>query len=87
MLISQTESQSGARAAGGNDRFRSPDVGWDLIVNQNVFIEHVLPGATLRKLTEEEEVDSFQSIPMMRALSSHRILRKLSSCSCAQYSS
>ena len=34
--------------------FRSPDVGWDLIVNQNVFIERVLPGAILRKLSEEE---------------------------------
>ena len=34
--------------------FRSPDVGWDLIVNQNAFIERVLPGAILRKLTEEE---------------------------------
>jgi len=34
--------------------FRSPDVGWDLIVNQNVFIERILPGAILRKLTEEE---------------------------------
>jgi len=27
--------------------FRSPDVGWDLIVNQNAFIERVLPGAVL----------------------------------------
>jgi haloalkane dehalogenase len=34
--------------------FRSPGVGWDLIVNQNAFIERVLPGAILRKLTEEE---------------------------------
>ena len=34
--------------------FRSPDVGWDLIVNQNAFIERVLPGAILRKLSEEE---------------------------------
>ena len=34
--------------------FRTPDVGWDLIVNQNVFIERILPGAILRKLTEEE---------------------------------
>jgi haloalkane dehalogenase len=34
--------------------FRSPEVGWDLIVNQNVFIERFLPAAILRKLTEEE---------------------------------
>ncbi len=34
--------------------FRTRDVGWDLIVNQNVFIEQVLPGAIVRKLTEEE---------------------------------
>jgi haloalkane dehalogenase len=34
--------------------FRTPDVGWDLIVNQNAFIERVLPGAILRKLSEEE---------------------------------
>jgi len=34
--------------------FRTPDVGWDLIVNQNVFVEQVLPGAVVRQLTEEE---------------------------------
>ena len=34
--------------------FRAPEVGWNLIVNQNVFIERVLPGAILRKLSEEE---------------------------------
>jgi haloalkane dehalogenase len=34
--------------------FRSPGVGWDLIVNQNVFIERFLPGAIRRKLGEEE---------------------------------
>jgi len=34
--------------------FRTPEVGWDLVVNQNVFIERVLPGAILRKLSEEE---------------------------------
>ena len=34
--------------------FRTPEVGWDLIVNQNAFIEQVLPGAIVRKLTEEE---------------------------------
>ncbi len=34
--------------------FRTPDVGWDLIVNKNVFIEQVLPSATIRKLSDEE---------------------------------
>ncbi len=34
--------------------FRTPEVGWDLIVNQNVFVEQVLPGAVVRELTEAE---------------------------------
>lgn len=34
--------------------FRTPDVGWDMIVNQNVFIEQFLPSAVVRKLTEAE---------------------------------
>jgi haloalkane dehalogenase len=34
--------------------FRTPEVGWDLIVNQNLFVEQVLPGAIVRTLTEEE---------------------------------
>ncbi len=34
--------------------FRTPQVGWDMIVNQNMFVEQVLPGAIVRKLTEEE---------------------------------
>lgn len=34
--------------------FRTPEVGWNLIVNQNVFVEQVLPGAILRRLSEEE---------------------------------
>ena len=35
-------------------QFRTPDVGWDLVVNRNAFVEQVLPGAILRKLTDEE---------------------------------
>jgi haloalkane dehalogenase len=35
-------------------QFRTPEVGWDLLVNQNVFVESVLPGAIVRELTEEE---------------------------------
>jgi len=34
--------------------FRTPDVGWDMIVNKNMFVEQVLPEATVRKLREEE---------------------------------
>ena len=34
--------------------FRSPEIGWDLVVNQNAFIERVLPAAIRRKLTEVE---------------------------------
>ncbi|HJN44167.1 MAG: haloalkane dehalogenase [Acidobacteria bacterium] len=35
-------------------QFRTPEVGWDLIVNKHVFVEQVLPGAILRTLTPEE---------------------------------
>ncbi len=34
--------------------FRTPEVGWELIVHRNVFIEQVLPGGVVRKLTEAE---------------------------------
>src|SRR5688572_10082273 len=34
--------------------FRTPDVGWDLIVNQNVFVEKIIPGAVVRTLEEAE---------------------------------
>ena len=34
--------------------FRTPDVGWDMIVNQNMFVEGILPNAIVRDLTEEE---------------------------------
>ncbi|MFB3127178.1 MAG: haloalkane dehalogenase [Candidatus Acidiferrales bacterium] len=34
--------------------FRAPEVGWDAIVNKNMFVEQVLPGAIVRPLTEEE---------------------------------
>ncbi|MFQ5879609.1 MAG: haloalkane dehalogenase, partial [Dehalococcoidia bacterium] len=34
--------------------FRTPEVGWDLIVEQNAFVEQVLPGAIFRKLSQEE---------------------------------
>jgi haloalkane dehalogenase len=34
--------------------FRTPDVGQDLIINKNIFVENVLPGGIVRKLSEEE---------------------------------
>ena len=34
--------------------FRTPEVGWDMIVNQHVFVEQILPGAVVRTLTEAE---------------------------------
>lgn len=34
--------------------FRTPDVGWDLIVNRNFFIERILPASVTRQLSEEE---------------------------------
>ena len=34
--------------------FRTPDVGWDMIVNQNMFVEQVVPNAVMRELTAEE---------------------------------
>jgi haloalkane dehalogenase len=34
--------------------FRTPDVGWDLIARQNMFVEQVLPGSVLRTLSDEE---------------------------------
>jgi haloalkane dehalogenase len=34
--------------------FRTPEVGWDIIVNQNAFVEKILPGFVVRGLNEEE---------------------------------
>jgi haloalkane dehalogenase len=34
--------------------FRQPEVGWNLIVNQNAFIEKVLPNAIVRQLSDVE---------------------------------
>jgi len=34
--------------------FRTPEVGWDLLVNKNAFIEQVLPLSIVRQLSEEE---------------------------------
>jgi len=34
--------------------FRTPEVGWNMIVNQNFFVEKILPGSVVRTLTDEE---------------------------------
>ncbi|MFK7803538.1 MAG: haloalkane dehalogenase [Anaerolineae bacterium] len=34
--------------------FRTPEVGYDLLVNQNMFIEQILPGGIMRQLSDEE---------------------------------
>jgi haloalkane dehalogenase len=33
---------------------RTPEIGYDLVVNKNIFVEQLLPGAILRNLAEEE---------------------------------
>jgi haloalkane dehalogenase len=35
--------------------FRTPVIGWLMIVGMNMFVEQILPKATIRKLTEEEK--------------------------------
>ena len=34
--------------------FRTPEVGWDMIVNQNMFVEQIIPGSIVRDLSEAE---------------------------------
>lgn len=34
--------------------FRTPEVGWNMIVNQNFFVEKILPGSVVRALTDKE---------------------------------
>lgn len=34
--------------------FRTPDVGWDMVVEKNMFIEQILPESIVRKLSLEE---------------------------------
>jgi haloalkane dehalogenase len=35
-------------------KFRSPDIGWDMIVEKNMFLEEIMPKAIIRTLTKEE---------------------------------
>ena len=34
--------------------FRTPEVGWEMIVTKNMFVEEILPAGVVRKLTEKE---------------------------------
>ncbi len=34
--------------------FRTPEVGWEMIVNQHMFVEQILPGAIVRPLAQAE---------------------------------
>ena len=36
------------------EALRAPDVGWDMLVNQNMFVEQVVPASVVRKLTDAE---------------------------------
>jgi len=38
----------------GFKAFRTPDVGWDLIVKKNIFLEQILPACVKRKLSDKE---------------------------------
>ncbi|MFL5850762.1 MAG: haloalkane dehalogenase [Solirubrobacteraceae bacterium] len=40
--------------------FRTPEVGWDLIARQNVFVEQALPASVVRKLSDEE-MDAYRA--------------------------
>lgn len=41
-------------------QIRTPEVGWDLIVNKHVFVEQILPGAIQRDLAPEE-MDTYRA--------------------------
>ncbi len=51
ILISRAE---GPPAGSPFANFRTEGVGWELIVDQNVFVEQILPGAVVRGVTEAE---------------------------------
>ena len=53
--------------------FRTPSTGEEMILDQNLFVEAVLPGAVERELTEEE-MDTYRS-PFLERDSRHPMLR------------
>ncbi|MBI4571552.1 MAG: haloalkane dehalogenase [Chloroflexi bacterium] len=42
------------QARGVFQGFRTPETGWDMVANRNMFVELVLPSAIVRKLSDEE---------------------------------
>jgi haloalkane dehalogenase len=40
--------------------FRTPEIGWDLIAKQNVFVEQALPASVVRTLSDEE-MDAYRA--------------------------
>jgi haloalkane dehalogenase len=36
------------------EQFRTPEVGWEMIVNQNLFLEQIFPGGIVRQLSPSE---------------------------------
>jgi haloalkane dehalogenase len=57
----------------GFKAFRTADVGWDLIVNKNVFLEQILPACVKRKLSDEE-IEAYQA-PFKEAASRRPLWR------------
>jgi haloalkane dehalogenase len=47
-------------ARGMFQAFRTPEVGWDLIAKQNVFVEQALPASVVRTLSDEE-MDAYRA--------------------------
>ena len=48
--------------------FRTPDVGWDMIVNQNLFIEEILRKQIVRRLTARRDDTLQRTIQKTRIL-------------------
>jgi haloalkane dehalogenase len=52
-------------------KFRTPGVGEKMILNENMFVEGVLPGGTVRKFTEEEMAVYRAPFPTRESRSAH----------------
>jgi haloalkane dehalogenase len=55
--ILMTEPSWEAMPSGTRQMFqalRTPELGWDLVVNQHIFVEQAIPGSIVRPLTEAE---------------------------------
>jgi haloalkane dehalogenase len=51
-IASWEEMDEGARQM--FQALRTPELGWDLVVNQHIFVERAIPGSIIRPLTEGE---------------------------------